>query len=220
MADLNNQLILVTGAKRGQRKAIAEHLANLGARVIISARNFNEAERVAKEIGKDKAYPVQLNVTNEAEWEAAIDEIIKQFNRLDVLVNNAGSFIRKPFTETTLHDYRQLINVNQIGVFLGMQLVIPQMIKQQQGSIINNVSISAFSPIHHSSVYAATKASVVAMSKAAAVELGPEGIRVNMIHPGEIQTEMIGENERSSADYDVIPLGRRGKPVEIAKTVA
>src|SRR5699024_4923034 len=112
-----------------------------------------------------------------------VNKIIDQFGRIDVLVNNAGAFKRQSFKETTLEDFQQLINVNQLGVFMGMSAVIPHMEKQQKGSIINNVSISSFAPISRSSAYAATKSAVVAMSKAAAVELGQHGIRVNMVHP-------------------------------------
>ncbi|WP_117161011.1 SDR family NAD(P)-dependent oxidoreductase [Paraliobacillus sp. X-1268] len=220
MSRLNNQVILVTGANRGQGRAIAQHLATLGAIVAIGARNYNEAKEVAEMIGENHAIPIQLDVTKELEWKSAVDEVINKYGKLDALVNNAGVIKRKPFTETTLDDYQQLINTNQLGVFMGMQAVIPQMEKQQKGSIVNNVSISAFAPISQSSVYAATKASVVAMSKAAAIELGPKGIRVNMVHPGGIETTMATQGEGVPAYYDSVPLGRIGQPIEIARAVA
>ncbi|WP_010529505.1 SDR family NAD(P)-dependent oxidoreductase [Lentibacillus jeotgali] len=220
MPNLNNHVILVTGANRGQGKAIAQHLATLGAIVGVGARNYDEAEEVAKMVGEEHAFPVQLDVTKELEWKSAVDKIINKFDKLDVLVNNAGAFKRKPFRETTLEDYQALINVNQLGVFMGMQAVVPQMEKQQKGSIINNVSISAFAPISKSSAYAATKSSVVAMSKAAAIELGPTGIRVNMVHPGGINTEMVTQSKGVPAYYDSVPLGRIGQPIEIARVVA
>ncbi|UOQ87459.1 SDR family NAD(P)-dependent oxidoreductase [Gracilibacillus salinarum] len=220
MPNLNNQVILVTGANRGQGKAIAQHLASLGAMVVVGARNYDAANEVAKLIGEDHAFPVQLDVTNEADWNAAVEKIIHTFDRLDALVNNAGALKRKTFRETTVDDYQQLINVNQLGVFMGMQAVIPQMEKQQKGSIINNVSVSAFAPISHSSAYAATKSSVVAMSKAAAIELGPTGIRVNMVHPGGIKTDMVSQDESVPEYYNTVPLRRIGQPVEIAKVVA
>ncbi|MGY4691028.1 SDR family NAD(P)-dependent oxidoreductase [Salibacterium sp. K-3] len=120
----------------------------------------------------------------------------------------------------TVDDYQQMINVNQFGIFLGMQTVIPYMEKQQKGSIVNNVSVSAFAPISQSSAYAATKASVVAMSKAAAVELGKKGIRVNMIHPGGIETDMATEGKGVPESYQSVPLGRIGQPEEIARAAA
>lgn len=171
-------------------------------------------------IGENHAFPVQLDVTKELEWKAAVDAVINKYGRLDVLVNNAGALIRKPFTETTLDDYQRLINTNQLGVFMGMQAVIPQMEKQQKGSIVHNVSISAFAPISQSSVYAATKASVVAMSKAAAIELGLKGIRVNMVHPGGVETTMATQGKQVPTYYDSVPLGRIGQPIEIARAVA
>lgn len=220
MPDLNNQIVLVTGANRGQGRAISEHLASSGAIVGIGARNYDDAEETADKIGKDHAFPVQLDVTKESDWHSAVDKIIDQFGRIDVLVNNAGAFKRQSFKETTLEDFQQLINVNQLGVFMGMSAVIPHMEKQQKGSIINNVSISSFAPISRSSAYAATKSAVVAMSKAAAVELGQHGIRVNMVHPGAIDTGMMPDNEELLSYYDSVPLGRIGKPVDIAKAVA
>ncbi|MFC4404062.1 SDR family NAD(P)-dependent oxidoreductase [Gracilibacillus xinjiangensis] len=220
MPYLKDHVILITGANRGQGKAIAEYLAELGGVVIVGARHYKNALEAAEEIGNNRAYPVQLDVTKEAEWKTAVEEIVTKFGKIDVLVNNAGILQRKPFTEITTAEYLELIHVNQIGVFLGMQSVIPHMEKQGKGAIINNVSISAFSPIAHSSIYAATKASVVAMSKAAAVELGPKGIRVNMIHPGGIDTEMATNGEGVPEYYETVPLRRIGRPIEIAKAVA
>ncbi|WP_077622604.1 SDR family NAD(P)-dependent oxidoreductase [Sediminibacillus massiliensis] len=220
MPDLKEQVVLVTGANRGQGKAIAQHLAALGAKIGVGARSYTSAEEVAKTIGEEQAIPVQLDVTSESEWKSAVDKVVNKFNKIDVLVNNAGSLKREKFTEITLDDYQHLIQVNQLGVFMGMQAVIPHMEKQQKGSIVNNVSISAFAPISRSSAYAATKAAVVAMSKAAAIELGPKGIRVNIVHPGGIETEMATQNEGVPAYYDSVPLGRIGQPIEIAKAIA
>ncbi|KMM39330.1 SDR family NAD(P)-dependent oxidoreductase [Guptibacillus hwajinpoensis] len=220
MPNLKNQVILVTGGNRGQGIAIAEHLAALGARVVIGARTFENAKEAAESIGVDRAYPVELDVTKESNWRAAMNEIEDQLGRLDGLINNAGILKRKAFTELTIEEYQELINVNQLGVFLGMQTVIPVMEKQKKGSIVNNVSISAFAPIGYSSAYAATKAAVVAMSKSAAIELGPKGIRVNMIHPGGVETKMATQGEGVPEFYHSIPLGRIGQPVEIARAAA
>lgn len=219
MSNLQGQVIIITGANRGQGKAIAEHLVSLEANVIVGARNLEDAQKTATEIGKS-AFPVQLNVTSEDQWQAVVRDVIKKFGRIDGLVNNAGVLIRKPFTKMTMSDYQQMIQVNQLGVFLGMQSVIPYMKKQQKGAIVNNVSISSFAPIRKSSAYAATKAAVVAMSKSAAIELGPEGIRVNMVHPGGIETDMATGGQGVPTFYESVPLGRIGQPVEIAKAVA
>jgi len=220
MYNLKGNIILVTGANRGQGKAISKHLASIGGTVVVAARKYDAADEVAKEIGKENAYPVKLDVTKKTEWKIVIEDIIARFGKIDVLVNNAGILIRKPFIDISMEEYQELINVNQIGVLIGMQTVLPHMVKQQNGSIINNVSISAFAPIRHSSAYAASKAAVVAMSKAAAIEMGPYGIRINMVHPGGIETEMAMENESVPSYYNTVPLGRIGKPLEIAKAVA
>lgn len=220
MPNLQNHVTLITGGNRGQGKAIAEHLASLGSKVVIGARDLNSAKEVVKSIGADLAYAVQLDVTQEDQWRKAIDEVVKKFGQLDVLVNNAGILKRKSFAETALEDYQRLIQVNQLGVFLGMKAVMPIMEKQHNGSIINIVSISSFAPIGSSSAYAATKAAVVAMSKAAAIESGPKGIRVNMIHPGGVETEMATQGEGVPDFYQSIPLGRIGQPIEIARAVA
>lgn len=218
--NVKNQVILITGANRGQGKAIAEHLASIGATVVIGARDVESAQEVVTSIGEERAFAVQLDVTNEFHWEKAINGILDKFGRIDVLVNNAGVLIRKLFADLTLEDYQQMIDVNQLGVFKGMKAVTPHMEKQRKGSIINNVSISSFSPIAQSSAYAATKASVVAMSKAAAVEMGKSGIRVNVIHPGGIETDMATQGQGVPTFYESVPLGRIGQPIEIAKTVA
>lgn len=220
MPDLSNSVILVTGANRGQGKAIAEHLLRLGSTVIVGARDYTKASETARALHPENAYPVQLDVTKEDEWKAAVKEIVATFGRIDGLVNNAGMLTRKPFAEISSEEYLQLIQVNQLGTFLGMQSVIPYMEQQQKGAIVNNVSISAFSPIGGSSAYAASKAAVVAMSKAAAVELGPKGIRVNMIHPGGVNTEMAGKSEEELDAYRSVPLQRIGDPDEIAKAAA
>ncbi|WP_406945814.1 SDR family NAD(P)-dependent oxidoreductase [Halobacillus sp. SY10] len=217
---LEGQVVLVTGANRGQGKAIAEYLLSLGAKVAFGARNVNLAEEVVTSTGSPEAFAVQLDVTKNEEWIAAMAKVVKKFGRLDVLVNNAGLLIRKPFIEMKAEEYEQLIQVNQLGVFFGMQAAIPYMIEQGKGSIVNNLSISSFAPISQSSAYAATKASVVAMSKAAAIELGPSGVRVNMVHPGGVETEMATEGKGVPEFYDSIPLGRIGQPLEIAKAIA
>lgn len=220
MPNLANNVILITGANRGQGKAIAEHLASLGANVVVGARNLDKAREIANKIGEDFAFPVKLDVTEEEEWNAAVKEIMGKFGKIDTLVNNAGILTRKPFIDITREDFQEMINVNQLGVFLGMQAVIPSMKERKKGSIINNLSISAFAPISQSSSYAATKAAVVAMSKSAAIELGRSGIRVNMIHPGGIETDMATQGKGVPSFYNTIPLGRIGQPIEIARTVA
>ncbi|WP_367579303.1 SDR family NAD(P)-dependent oxidoreductase [Shouchella patagoniensis] len=194
--------------------------SHLGAKIAIGARSLEEAKQVALEIGEDHALPVKLDVTQEREWELAVQSLVAKYNQLDVLMNNAGVLIRNSLMDTTIEEYQQQINVNQLNVFQGIKAVVPQMEKQQKGSIINNVSVSSFAPIRYSSAYASTKAAVVALSKSAEIELGPKGIRVNMIHPGGIETQMLEDDRTSHSFYQSIPLGRVGQPIDIARAAA
>ncbi|MFB4159066.1 SDR family NAD(P)-dependent oxidoreductase [Geomicrobium sp. JSM 1781026] len=220
MPNLTNHVIFVTGANRGQGRAIVQYLYENGATVAVSARNLHDAEKVTSELGTRNTFAVQLDVTSEESWLAATEKVIAAYGRIDALVNNAGLLKRATFMDTTTSQVNEMMKVNFMGVFHGMQAVIPHMKHQQKGSIINNVSVSSFAPIPHSSAYASTKAAVVAMSKAAATELGPLGIRVNMIHPGAIDTDMAKVTTSTSDSYEDVPLGRMGTPTEIAKAVA
>ncbi|EGQ22389.1 3-oxoacyl-[acyl-carrier-protein] reductase [Sporosarcina newyorkensis 2681] len=219
MPNLTGKVVLVTGANRGQGRDIAKHLASLGAKVALGARDIEKVKALSLEIGEDKCLPLQLDVTKEEDWISAVNSIISTYKKVDVLVNNAGVFMKKPILDTTVEDFQELINVNQLGVFRGIKAVAPFMQKQQNGSIINNVSISSFAPINQSAAYAATKAAVSNLSKSAAIELGRKGIRVNVVHPGVIETDMVSNNTLN-LDRDAIPLGRMGKANDIANVIA
>ncbi|MFD1067160.1 SDR family NAD(P)-dependent oxidoreductase [Oceanobacillus locisalsi] len=220
MPNLKDQVVLITGANRGQGKDIAKHFASLGAKVAVGARNLEDAEALSVEIGQHQSLPVQLDVTKEAEWTTAVQSIMQTYHKIDVLVNNAGIFTKKPLLDTTVEDFQQLIQVNQLGVFMGLQAVAPYMEKQQKGSIVNNISISAFAPINESAAYAATKAAVSNLSKSAAMELGPKGIRVNAIHPGVIETNMVSSSNLNVNEAEAIPLKRLGQSKDIAQVAA
>lgn len=219
MPDLTKKVALITGANRGQGKVIAQHFDALGANVVVGARNLRDAIDVEETLEND-ALSIQLNVTDEDDWKYVIQKAVKTFGKIDILVNNAGIYLNKPFLETTLASYKKLIQTNQIGTFLGMQYVAKQMKVQLSGSIINTVSVSSFSPIHESSLYASTKAAVTTMSKAAAMELGDYGIRVNMVHPGGVNTGMFSDSNEGNEFYEQIPLKRIGQPMDIAQAVA
>lgn len=219
MYDLKNKVILVTGGSRGQGEAQVRYFQSLGAKVAIGARSIESAQRLADEFPADQSLALELDVTKESHWQNAVQSIVEKFGRLDVLVNNAGLYYSSPLIETELNKYYEIINVNQVGVFLGMQSVIPVMKKQGKGSIVNNVSISAFSPLDGTAAYASSKAAVVAMSKATAVEVGNDGIRVNMVHPGGINTEMAKQSGTVDI-YSQTPLGRIGESAEVAQAIA
>jgi 3alpha(or 20beta)-hydroxysteroid dehydrogenase len=220
MADLTGRVALITGASRGQGEAEARLFAERGAKVVVADILDEAAEKLAADIGADRAIAVHLNVSDSQDWQDALEQAVAAFGYVDVLVNNAGIFFQGELVDTPVERYRRLIEVNQIGVFLGMQALTPHMAELGRGSIINIVSVSSFAPLDYTSAYASTKSALLALSKAAVGELGPKGIRVNMIHPGGVATEMGAPAGVVPAEYDKAPLGRIGQPREIAAVAA
>ena len=220
MTDLSGKVALITGAGRGQGEAEARLFAELGARVVVADVLDDEVAAVASELGSDRALAVHLDVREPGQWLAALSMAQETFGFVDVLVNNAGIYFQASVADTPLERYRRLIDVNQIGVFLGMQTVAPHMAELGHGSIVNIVSISSFAPLDLTAAYASTKSALLGLSKAAVGELGPLGIRVNMIHPGGIASEMGAPGGVVPAIYDQAPLGRIGEPREVAAVAA
>jgi 3alpha(or 20beta)-hydroxysteroid dehydrogenase len=220
MADLTGKVALITGSARGQGAAEARLFVESGACVVIADVLDEAAADLAAELGAEHAVAVHLDVTDPQSWTIALGKGIEMFGFVDVLVNNAGIYFQAPVTETPLERYRQLIDVNQIGVFVGMQTLAPHMAELGRGSIVNIVSVSSFAPLDYTAAYASTKSALLAMSKAAVGELGPLGIRVNMIHPGGVATEMGAPGGVVPEEYDTAPLGRIGQPREIAAVAA
>lgn len=216
MTDLTGKVALITGAARGQGEAEARLFAERGAKVVIADLLDENAAKLVAELGDDRALAVHLDVSDPAQWAAALDAAKEEFGHVDVLVNNAGIFFQAPITETPLEHYRKLLEVNQIGAFLGMQTLTPHMAEIGGGSIVNIVSISSFAPLDLTAAYASSKSALLAMSKAAVGELGPLGIRVNMIHPGGVATDMGAPSGAVPQEYSKAPLGRIGQPREIA----
>ena len=217
---LDAKVALVTGAARGQGEAEARLFAREGAHVLVADVLDAEGQAVADSIGAHAAY-FHLDVTSEDQWSAAAGEALDRFGRLDILVNNAGIARNAHLTQTTLDDYRAVIEVNQVGVFLGMRTVAEPMRAGGGGSIVNISSIDGIVGMTGMIGYVASKFAVRGMTKAAALELGRFGIRVNSIHPGLIETPMLhigGASvdegiERMAAHF---PLQRVGDPSEIA----
>jgi cyclopentanol dehydrogenase len=198
-------------------------LASEGAKVIFGDLLDDAGRQVEaeiRELGGEATY-VHLDVTQEADWQAAVDEAVNRYGRLDVLVNNAGILIRKNIEETTVEDWDRIFAVNAKGVFLGTKSAIPAMREAGGGSIINISSTAGLvgSP-NGSASYTATKGAVRLFTKSTAIQYAREGIRCNSIHPGPIETDMIQD---TLSDPDMLelrmqrlPLGRVGKPEEIA----
>ena len=225
MARLDGKVALISGAARGQGEAEARLFAEEGARVVLGDVLDDRGEVVAKELGDGARY-AHLDVRDEASWQAAIALAEAEFGPVNVLVNNAGILRWSALADTPVEQFREVIEVNQIGPFLGMKSVVPSMVKAGGGSIVNISSTNGLGGFPMTVSYTATKWAVRGMTKTAAMELGPLGIRVNSIHPGGVDTEMINpasvEGMPTSSDelgnrFLDLPLRRVGQPIEIAR---
>ncbi len=199
--------------------AEARLFANAGATVFITDIDDTEGTRVAEGIGKSCHY-LHQDVAAEDDWVSVVTQIKASHGGIDVLVNNAGIFRVMGTLETSLKDWEQLVAINQTGTFLGMRAVIPGMKDRRSGSIINLSSIAGLAGTPRAPAYAATKWAVRGMTKSAALEFAPCGIRVNSVHPGLIDTRMMGELPETPSDLDArVPMGRQGTVDEVARMV-
>ena len=222
MGRLEGKVALITGGARGQGEAEARLFASEGAKVLIADVLDEEGAKVAAEIG-EAAHYIHLDVTQEDDWQAAVERAVASFGKLDVLVNNAG-IVRTGLMESMeLASYREVVNVNQFGVFLGMRAVVAPMREAGGGSIVNISSNAGLEGVEGVVAYVASKWAVRGMTKTAAIELGRYGIRVNSVHPGGVDTPMISGEELAGADQDAAfasqPIARIGRPEEIALLV-
>ena len=225
MGRLDGKVALISGAARGMGKAEARLFAAEGAKVAVCDVRDDQGKAVAEEIGAAAIYQ-HLDVTSEDEWAEAVAATTGAFGKLDVLVNNAGIAEAAPLAEMTLDSYRRVTEVNQTGVFLGMRAVVEPMTEAGGGSILNISSIDGLIGMNNIISYVASKWAVRGMTKTAAMELAPRGIRVNSIHPGFIHTSLAVEDESGLPEIHalldeytarVTPMGRTGEPEEIAK---
>ncbi|MBW2384964.1 MAG: glucose 1-dehydrogenase [Deltaproteobacteria bacterium] len=225
MGRLEGKVALISGAARGMGQVEARLFAEEGARVAVCDVSVGEGRSVAEEIGANAIF-CRLDVTNEDDWTGAVSATRDAFGKLDVLVNNAGIAEGAPLHEMTLESYRRVTEVNQTGVFLGMRAVVEPMTSAGGGSILNISSIDGMVGMNGILSYVASKWAVRGMTKAAAMELGPRGIRVNSIHPGFVLTQLgIPDGTDFTAIQNLIgehatrlsPLGRPGEAGEIAR---
>ena len=225
MNRLADKVGLITGAAGGQGAAAARRFVAEGARVLIADIADAEGKALAEELGPAAAYQ-HLDVSSEDDWAAAVAAARDAFGGIDVLVNNAGVLHFSALADTTLADYERVIRVNQIGCFLGMRSVIPTMRDAGGGSIVNVSSVEGIGGMPYLVAYSASKFAIRGMTKVAAMELGEANIRVNSVHPGMIDTDMVRKVLGAQADkIDLSPVGRKvalrrvGRPDEIANLV-
>jgi NAD(P)-dependent dehydrogenase (short-subunit alcohol dehydrogenase family) len=218
---LEGKVALITGAARGQGKAEAELFAAEGATVVVTDVLEEQAREVVDGItenGGDAEFS-SLDVTEEAGWETVIETVLDEYGSLDVLVNNAGILRMDSIHEETVEGWEQVLAVDQRGVWLGMKHAIPPMREVGAGSVVNTSSIWGVAGVEGAVAYQAAKGAVRVMTKNAAVEYGSDGVRVNSIHPGFIETPMTeGMAETHDAMVEKTPLGRAGEPEEVAPT--
>ncbi|MDF2524288.1 MAG: 3-alpha-hydroxysteroid dehydrogenase [Clostridiales bacterium] len=222
MGMFDGKVVLITGGSRGMGASHARAFVEEGAKVAITDILVEEGETLAAELG-DHVKFYKHDVTKSTEWDLIIAEIERTFGPINVLVNNAGISVMKPILEMSEEEYRRVIDINQVSVFLGMKKVLPSMLKTKDGSIINISSLAGFRGNSRGSVaYSASKFAIRGMTKAVALEMASKGIRVNSVHPGLILTPMIvqpGAEEIVDHLSKEIPMQRGAQPEEVTKLV-
>ncbi|MET8802888.1 glucose 1-dehydrogenase [Streptomyces sp. NPDC004546] len=225
MGKLDGRVVIVTGAARGQGEQEARLFVEEGARVVVADVLDEQGEVLAKRLG---ALYVHLDVGREADWAGAVAAVKRAYGRIDGLVNNAGILRFNSLVDTPLDEFMQVVQVNQVGCFLGMKTVAPEM--ADGGTIVNTASYTALTGMAAVGTYAATKHAVLGLTRVAALELAARRIRVNAICPGAIDTPMSNparldpdaDPEEMSRALDelyrkLVPLGRVGQPEEVAR---
>jgi NAD(P)-dependent dehydrogenase (short-subunit alcohol dehydrogenase family) len=217
---LKDKVAIVTGAGHGMGEAEARLFAKEEAKVVVADILADHAERVAGEIraAGGEAIAAKIDVTSEPEWQALIAKTISTYGRLDILVNNAGISGSSVGDPDGIEGWNRVIAVNQTSVFLGTKLAAEQMAKTGGGSIVNISSIMGFvGGASGHPAYCASKGAVRIYTKAAAVRYGPQGVRVNSVHPGYLPPMLNATNAGERADKIALtPLRRLGEPIEVA----
>lgn len=228
MKNLKNKVALITGARQGMGKSHAIALAKQGVKVVVTDINQADCQKVVDEIKNSggEAIAFKLDVSKKSDVESVITEIVKQFGKLDILINNAGIAQFKPFLELTEEDWDKTIDINLKGEFLCAQAA-SRIMKEHGGGVIINIGSVAMGQqgigMPNIAHYCASKGGVAAMTEALAVELAPFNIRVNAIAPGLIETPMIdvvkSDPKTMKSMLERIPLKRVGKTEEVSDLV-
>lgn len=223
MGRLDGKIAIITGASQGMGSAHARAFVAEGAKVVLTDVNEAAGQTLAEELG-DTAIYVKQDVASVADWQSVVEKAEARFGVVNVLVNNAG--ILGMFTSTIdlpESEFWRVCAVNQTGVFLGMQAVLPGMVRAGGGSIVNISSIAGLVAIYGAPnlAYVASKFAVRGMTKQVAVEYGGRNVRVNSVHPGYIKTPMIAAatDEAGGKALSMIPLRRMAEPSEVSGLV-
>lgn len=219
MDRLKGKIILISGGARGQGAAEARLFAAEGARIVIGDVLEAEGRQLASELAGAAVF-VRQDVTREADWDAAI-KAAEALGGLHGLVNNAGIYQPRTLMQTDAELFERHMRVNQLGCFLGMKSVVPLMERSGGGSIVNISSVAGLRGSPGAIAYSATKWALRGMTKAAAVDLAPRRIRVNSVHPGPIDTEMLKVRtpEQNQERLKLVPMQRMGTAEEVAQLV-
>lgn len=215
MGKLDGKVAIVTGGARGMGAEFSRILAAEGAKIAVCDVLDDEAAAIATEVG-GKAF--HLDVTSEGEWTSVVADVNAAFGSVNILINNAGVVGFTPLGATDLADWDRVIAINLTGVFLGMQAVIPSMRTAGEGVIVNISSTAGMQGYSNLAAYVASKWGVRGLTKAAALDLGTDNIRVVSVHPGGVRTPMTAGMEDPSF-YKRQPIARIGEPDEVAKLV-
>lgn len=221
---LEGKVALITGGARGMGASEAQLFIDEGAKVVITDILDEVGKETAKRLSPDgsKCVFYHHDVTSESDWESVVNDVVSAFGQIDVLINNAGIFEQGSILDTSLEKFERTIDINVIGVFLGMKAVAGHMVQRKQGSIINISSVAGLNGTPGFVAYGASKWAVRGMTKGVAKELAPFGVRVNSIHPGIIDTPMLqtfdeaGEGVREMVRAR-IPVGYEAEPIHVAR---
>lgn len=218
MARLSDKIAIVTGGSRGMGAATVRQFAREGAKVVI-ADLLPQGEDLAQELGTGVLFH-RTDIASEGDWQALLAATEAAFGMPDILVNNAAMQRFRSILECEAEDFRKVIDVNLIGTFLGLKIVGGAMVRRRGGSIINISSVDGMRGANGYAAYSSSKWAVRGLTKVAAMEFGPRGVRVNSVHPGGVQTIMGNPTGAASDDVDkgfgMVPAQRSGQPDEIA----